>query len=262
MTTDLDTRPAAQDRRAADRWAPLDLATLNIGNADAGPVHDLCLSVAATVMQEGSDRGPLFARLDADPRLTVIRLGHRAGQAATAAVYHRERLRCRRVPAPVLLAADQRVNRGTGPEHTKPKWLLEPRFEHLASGRGITIATWHRVAGQTPKGSTDRDDLAQHEASRVADHYHGHTGLVALGGDTNSRPDDDSLRPLRAAGWKCDQLEDKLLGTHGHWPPDHWWWLPDPTRMRYAHHHTGPDVGSDHLPLVVRFMLNVRRDSS
>lgn len=231
----------------------LRVGTLNVGRGDFGPIRDLAHTCHALALQELSDRDELVQRLRQDPELRVVRRKVHPGQAAVGLVWRPSVLRLV-VQVHRLLVPVQTVNPSTGPERMKAKWLVGGTFEHRHTSALVTVGSTHRVAGQTPQGDTARDTVALHHAARVRREMRETEGYKIVGGDWNSWPDDDSLRPLRQAGWTCDQLEDKRLGTHGHWAPDHVWW--DQVKgLDYHSHRVARDVGSDHRPLVATFQL-------
>lgn len=236
------------------------VATANVGTkgrrkADPGAVLELARSCHALALQQlsGPDGDAMVRLLRHDPDLRVIRRSRRLGQAAVGLVFRPDDLRLI-VPVHRLLMAGQRVNPDTGPELIKPKWLVGATVEHRRASVVATIASTHRVAGQTPERDTERDEHAHRHAQRVATEMRNTDGYSIVGADWNSLPGDDSLRPLRQAGWTCDQLRGRRLDTHGHWCPDHVWWEHQ-ERLHFVGHRLGRPIGGDHRPLVATFQL-------
>lgn len=233
------------------------VATINVGNGSSVKALRLAKSVDATALQEVSDRDGLIERLRADPQLRVVRRERRPGQAAVALVWKRNVLELRhRIVR--LVAHGQPVGPGTGPDEMKAKWLEGGSFRLRACGSAVTIATTHRVAGQTRDGDSKRDRVAERHAAAVVRELE-HAPRPIVPGDWNSLPLDDSLAPFRRERWTCDQLQLERLNTHGGWCPDHVWFRPwsrgKSADLRVVDHWLADSIGSDHDPLVVRFRV-------
>lgn len=229
----------------------LPIGAWNLGN---GRLSDVGVYAAAWVLSEAADQDDLLhAWCDRDG-LTMVRPDS-PGAASTPVLYDDRRLRYEGL-TDVLLAEDQPIGPGTGPDHMKTKRLIAPRFTDRATGRRVVVGAWHRPPGQKP--GNKREDIATAMAGKVVAQFKGYRGLVWVGGDGNSEPDVDSTRPLRAAGWTCDQLAGQRLPTHGAWCPDHLWYRPD-DRALFLGHETH-ETHSDHDILVGRWDVLKRKN--
>jgi Endonuclease/Exonuclease/phosphatase family len=255
--TALHEGPDLETEARRTRPQRLTVATWNIGNGTTADARQIMRQgTAALALQEASDQARLIQQLRGDG-LGVIRPVAEPGQAATPLVFDPEQLLLLRMIVE-LMVGRRRLNKGTGPETLKPKWLIGGYFLHRPTRRRLAIASTHRVAGQTPDGSTIRDDVAEQHAREIVQHFRGYGGIPIVLGDWNSWPDDDSLRPFRLADWRTDQALHRRLPTHGkRWAPDAAWWRPD-HRIEFLRHRTLDGTRSDHRPLLVDYEITPR----
>ncbi len=251
------SRPAQHPASTSDArkraTATLTVGTWNVGNGTNQDGRELVRQVDALALQEASDQDRMIAALITEG-CRVIR-PDQLGAPATPLVYNPAVLLLTRpLVMPMLWGGDLEVGPGTGPDRSKPKWLIGGYFIHKPSRRRVAIASTHRVPGQ--RLGNRREVAASLHALRVAKTFEGYTGVPVVGGDWNAEPDRHSLRQLRHEDWTCDQLAGRRIPTHGGWCPDHVWWRKD-DRIRFRSHDTLSN-GSDHDALVVQFALTIR----
>lgn len=227
--------------------------TWNIG--DHGTEKDaigLAESSDVVGLQEASDRKQLLIDLHLRG-YGLIRPEAHVGQEATPLVFNPVRLQLRRwFSLPLWPGGD--LGPGTGPDDGKPKWLNGGMFCHLATGRRVTVANLHAVAGQN---HPERARIARRMVARAVRDLHARPGVLILLGDFNREANESTTMPLRRAGWECNQLHGWRYPTHGHWAPDQVWWRAD-DRIR-LHNARNIRTGSDHHALQAGFLLTPRK---
>lgn len=236
------------------KWERLVVATWNIGDGTHKDALRIMLQADVLLVQEASDQDDLLWFLHAQ-RYESVRPEVHPGQAAVACVYRPDVLRLN-TRITKLMVPGQNVGKGTGPDHMKPKWMVGAFFTHIPSGRHLAITSTHRVAGNS---HGPREQVATQHAQKIAAVFAHHNGPSIVGMDANSVATDNTLRPLRLAGWKSDQLK-REIPTHGpKWAPDQIWWKEPRrlrSRIRFVSHFTTP-TNSDHRALFAEF--DIRR---
>jgi endonuclease/exonuclease/phosphatase (EEP) superfamily protein YafD len=123
------------------------------------------------------------------------------------------------------------------------------------SGRRVVCYGVHPLPPMSPAYAADRDELFRQLAERVRRE----AGPVIVAGDFNATPWSHGMRPLVAAGLRDTQLGHGFSAT---WqrripifaiPIDHVLVAGDLTA---AARWTGPDLGSDHRPIVAELRFS------
>ena len=119
------------------------------------------------------------------------------------------------------LSNAQKVQPGTGPEQIKTKWAIGGQFHIHGYGDAFRFWTCHLVADSS-KG--ERHALAHDQIVKLSQLYPKADGACIIGGDFNTKWNDELTKPLKNKGWKSNHsCEGGPCDTHGGWTPDHLW---------------------------------------
>jgi len=177
--------------------------------------------------------------------------GNLQGARGNPIVWNPERLKRQDVFCNRLLPAANRAGK-----YNMQKNLNGGRFLFKPAHRSIIGASQHAIQTSS-QGS--RHAAALHMNHEILQILNKRKIPTFVGGDFNTVPKDELLRPFREANWRCSQIVGKELDTFGNRAIDMWWWDDkDGDKVaRFLRQYTR-DGDSDHKALYAEFDILVR----
>ena len=227
--------------------ANVTVCTWNIGdNGSKSDLGNLMDRAAIIGLQEAADRDP-FYEYARDHGWKTLDGNGEDGKHSTPTFYDPDRLTFKKELVRKL-SDSQKVNPGAGPEQVKTKWAIGGQFHVPGASGAFRFWTCHLVASSS---SGERHALAHDQIVVLSKLFPDADGPCVIGGDFNTKWNDELVDPLKSKGWKsCHAYGSGPYDTHGDWTPDHVW-----HRNAKISGCSTVKNGSDHNALLVTFTV-------